>query len=107
MIDAFLGNGANLQNACGNSSASPSTYAGYADCMTIGSSNVVTGSPGTAVIVNDTNAAGPGTLNLTGTVVVDAASLGTNGAASNFFLSGPNVVNTPNGPAIHKGFVDT
>jgi len=96
VIDAYLGAGAEAQNACGNT---PATYAGFADCITIGASS----GTGTRLTVVDANSAGNGALNLTGTVVVD----GTSGSAGDFFLStsDPNVVSTPQGPAIVKGFV--
>src|SRR6185295_14534405 len=77
--------------------------AAFADCMTIGGSSVASGSTGTRVSINDTNSAGSGAINLPGTVIVD----GTSGAAGDFFLSTSdlNVVNTPQGLAIRKGFV--
>jgi hypothetical protein len=96
MIDAYLGAGADAQTACGST---PATYAGFADCIAIGASS----GTGTRVSINDTNLAGNGGLNLTGTVIVD----GTAGSKNDFLLStlDGNVVNTPQGPAIRKGFV--
>lgn len=88
-IDAFLGGGA--QSSC---VAAPGQIA---DCISIGNSS----GTGTVVNVHDTNAGGPGQLNLAGLVVVHAASAG----AHDFTLGGSNVVNTPEGPAIQKGFV--
>lgn len=88
-IDALLGAG--VQGAC------PQAGAQFADCIVIGAS---TGA-GTIVTVNDTNASGAGRLNLAGQVIVDATSA----SAQDFVLGGANVVNTPQGPAIRKGFV--
>jgi len=95
MIDAFLGNGADQQTSCGST---PLTYAGFADCITIGASS----GTGTRISVNDTNSAGSGAFNFSGTVMLD----GTSGSAGDFFLSTSdgNVVLTPQGPAIVKGF---
>src|SRR5262249_39528980 len=90
-LDANLGAGAQAQSACNGAAA-------FADCMTIGAASGVT-----RVTIKDTNAAGQGAINLTGTVVIDATA----GSASSFVLTSldPNVVDTPQGPAIVKGFV--
>lgn len=88
-LDAFLGAGA--QSSCAAGSGQ------IADCVSIGNSS----GTGTVINITDTNAAGPGRLNFAGIVLVHAASAG----AHDFTLGGSNVVNTPQGPAIRKGFV--
>src|SRR5262249_19170697 len=102
-IDAFLGAGAEAQRAVSAGGTGCGLTAAFADCMTIGASTVASGNAGTRITINDTNLAGPGVINLAGTVIVD----GTSGAAGDFFLStaDTNVVSTVQGLAIRKGFV--
>ena len=88
-IDAMLGAGA--QTSCSQAGAQ------FADCMQIGASS----GTGTIVTVNDINTSGVGRLSMAGQVIVDATSA----RAGDFVLGGANVVSTPQGPAIRKGFV--
>ena len=92
VLDANLGASLAGQGAC-------TTSAAFADCITIGASS----GTGTRVTLNDTNLAGTGAINLQGTVIIDATS----GSPGDFVLSSldSNVTDTPQGPAIVKGFV--
>ena len=91
--ELFTGMDAHANTVRGGKGCSGS--AAFADCMVVGN---VRGT-GT-VIVTDTHPA-PGTINLLGTVAVH----GTSGTNTNFTLTGSNVITTPQGLAIPKGFV--
>lgn len=99
---AYVASGAATFNisaalGAGGQSSCPATGTPLANCMVIGA---VSGTA-TTIIVTDTNGTGPGQLNFGGLVLVHAASA----SAGNFILGGSNVVNTPQGAAIPKGFV--